>query len=252
LSVRFLKDEYNDHMTTTPLFITSCKQIELASFSGVCTECKFDREYFNDSLFSNFKILFPAQLDKAVTKRKAEFLAGRYVAKESFIKAGIPLADITIGEQRAPIWPASIRGSITHNGEYALCAITQEPDSIGIDIETMMSFEMANSIKSSLVNSAEEALSKHYQGAFEEWLSLVFSIKESLFKALYPGVQKYFDFLDAQVVKIDPINQSISLVLLTDLTPSIQAGQHFSGFYQLRGDSVLTWVHCANIYAEAQ
>ena len=35
-------------------------------------------------------------------------------------------------------------------------------------------------------------------------LTLVFSAKESLFKALYPPTRRRFDFLDCELVRLDP------------------------------------------------
>ena len=69
---------------------------------------------------------------------------------------------------------------------------------------------------------------------FNELLTLTFSAKESLFKALYPQVRCYFDFLDARMVAVDMQRQTFVLALLKTLTPNCPAGRRFNGRFGVK------------------
>ncbi|MBF4190154.1 4'-phosphopantetheinyl transferase superfamily protein, partial [Serratia ureilytica] len=77
---------------------------------------------------------------------------------------------------------------------------------------------------------------------FNELLTLTFSAKESLFKALYPQVRRYFDFLDARMVAVDAQRQTFELALLTTLTPHCCAGRRFARAVWREGDDVTTFI----------
>lgn len=66
---------------------------------------------------------------------------------------------------------------------------------LGIDLEKKLSKECVIEIKSSIISLDEENLILKSKLSFEDAFTLIFSAKESLFKALYPSVRAYFDFL---------------------------------------------------------
>ena len=51
---------------------------------------------------------------QAVEKRRAEFARGRSCARAACATLGVSGQIIPVGQRRAPIWPASLVGSITH------------------------------------------------------------------------------------------------------------------------------------------
>lgn len=223
-------------------FILQCLTASVQPFSGVCLECQFDREQYHDSLFKQIGIDFPASLKQAVGKRKAEFLVGRYVARQSLLSMGLPSPTIHIGSHRSPVWPVGVNGSISHSGDRAFCAINTGQGSIGLDFERAISMKIANNIKGMILNTAEISICHASQVSFEKSFTLSFSAKESLFKALYPRVERYFDFLDAEIVAIDEECGHIELRLLKNLSEQIRTGQCFKGIYQWHGDGVLTLI----------
>ena len=69
-----------------------------------------------------------------------------------------------------------------------------------------------------------------------ETLTLVFSAKESLFKALYPLTRRRFDYLDCEVVRLDPRARGFFLSFKPPFDAVFGKGE-FSGRYALaRGD----------------
>jgi enterobactin synthetase component D len=61
-----------------------------------------------------------------------------------------------------------------------------------------------------------------------ERISLTFSLKESLFKALYPLVLRRFYFQDAELLSVDADNK-VRMRLLIDLHPNWPVGSELEG-----------------------
>jgi len=72
-------------------------------------------------------------------------------------------------------------------------------------------------------------------------VTLTFSLKESLFKALYPLVLKRFYFEHAEVLEWHS-DGTASLRLLTDLSQHWRTGARFDGQFTVQGDRVLSLV----------
>jgi enterobactin synthetase component D len=84
---------------------------------------------------------------------------------------------------------------------------------------------------------------------FNKVLTLAFSAKESLFKALYFSVKKYFDFLDVTIISFQDKSSadnssllSLTLELNIDLNENIGKGRIFKIFYQWQDAGVLTFI----------
>ena len=95
-------------------------------------------------------------------------------------------------------------------------------------------------IKNSIINLQEEDLILKSQLSFEDAFSLIFSAKESLFKALYPSVRAYFDFSSAKITAICCNTNSFTLTLLEDLTPELRADIEFKGNFIFDKNNVFT------------
>jgi enterobactin synthetase component D len=182
-------------------------------------------------------LALPESLRNAVDKRKNEFLAGRFCAREALRQVAPELADVPIpvGAQRAPVWPDGIVGAITHARGFASVAIARSADArgIGLDAEIEIAVDVAPTIADTItakdeLDAAIEATGLPYNVA----LTVIFSAKETLFKALYPSVGRYFDFLEA---RIDPKGGVFQSRLLSDLTSEWTAGSLFQGRYLTNG-----------------
>jgi len=153
-------------------------------------------------------ILLPNEMLNAVKKRKAEFLAGRYSAKQLARALKISRADsieVKVGLHREPIWPLGLKGSITHNSSTAICLMSKSPQvcSLGIDIETIISEDLVGDISSLVCNKQEVQLLLSQEINKRKAITLIFSAKESIFKALYSKVGEYFDFNEAVLMDVN-------------------------------------------------
>src|SRR5450432_1156051 len=75
-------------------------------------------------------------VSRAVDKRQAEFVAGRWCAHRALEEIGRPAEIIGIGPQGAPLWPAGATGSITHDSGLcvAVAARLANVNALGIDL----------------------------------------------------------------------------------------------------------------------
>lgn len=225
-------------------FIPSIEWLSLDNYPGQVARCRFSLANYQDGCFDEAGMTLPDHLARAVPKRRAEYLAGRYLARA--LLAPLGFADFTLlrGEDRAPQWPPGIAGTLSHNADTALCAVHRENGlgGVGLDVETLIPRARAEELWGAIVSEVECDLLRDQPQAFNQLLTLVFSAKESLFKALYPQVRSYFDFLDARVVVMDPQQQTFELELLKPLTPHCPVGRRFSGRYWQQGDDVTTFI----------
>lgn len=203
--------------------------------------CQFNVRLYDDIYFEQCVIEFPESIRKAVPKRRAEFLAGRFCAKralETIISAPPPVA---IGRDRNPIWPASVKGSISHSNTNAVAVITNSSavGGIGIDIENRISDSTINNLRSQIVLPDEIKLFINTQLSDSVVFTIIFSIKESFFKAAYPIVRKYFDFDAVSVLRIEIKRRNILFRLNYDLHASLQKGMLFRGELHLMADGSL-------------
>jgi 4'-phosphopantetheinyl transferase EntD len=179
-----------------------------------------------------------------VVKRKAEFLAGRYCCRQALANYQVANFDVAVGANRAPVWPVGIKGAISHNSHHAMVALTKNPDAlgIGIDIESIMSAKTMNDIKDAILRGSEfEHLTVNDispAGA----LSLMFSFKESFFKAAYTSTGFYFDFDAVTIDKIDYQNQRFELTVNQDLNPKIRPGMKFDGIFTCVDEQVISLI----------
>ncbi|MDC9593335.1 4'-phosphopantetheinyl transferase family protein [Xenorhabdus sp. IM139775] len=205
----------------------------------------FDPSYYRDTLFGECDITNPPRLQNAVNKRRAEYLAARYCTQQVLNKLGYPDFQVTNAQDRAPIWPANICGSISHSANCAIAfaASRHQYRMIGIDIEQEIKSETIESVSSSIINGNEVKLLTGCSLPFEQVFTLAFSIKESLFKALYPHVKRFFDFHAAEITSIDCHDHAISIKLLQTLSDEYRAGSQFHGnFAFMPRQQMLTYI----------
>jgi len=204
--------------------------------------CHISTKTSVESLVTNENIVIPNTIKKAVKKRQLEFIAGRYCAKKCMDSYGISTTEIAIGENREPLWPDGIVASISHNQEFALCAASkvEHYSSVGVDIETILTIEQYNDISNQILFDQEFDLIKTSKLSKNTFLSVVFSVKESLFKAIYKDVGYYFGFDAAELIAINVDKNSLKLALKEDLSSSHSRGKIFNAAFYIIQDKVLT------------
>jgi enterobactin synthetase component D len=209
----------------------------------VAVEARYNLSAFHPSLFNTLGVPKPEAMTKAVQKRQGEFLAGRVLAQTALGLLGHQNVSIAIGKHRAPIWPAGLSGSISHAEGRCVCVvIPDERATVGIDIEKIASGSSLEAILGQTLDPGERKLIAGQTGFYVNVsASLVFSAKETLFKALYPIVGKYFDFDAAQLVYVLEDYQ-LCLKLTRSLHATLPASSRFMVQYSIAVDHVRTWL----------
>ena len=142
---------------STP-FILALQQQTLPAFPWLrLTEIRFAPQHYDDALFTQLNFPFPVHLQKAVSKRRAEYLASRYAARIALASEGVEDFVLLNDPQRAPIWPAGFCGSLSHSAQRAvlLTAAARPQRCIGIDTESLMSAERAAELAEVIVTGRE-------------------------------------------------------------------------------------------------
>ncbi|MGW0610899.1 4'-phosphopantetheinyl transferase family protein [Streptomyces sp. NPDC002788] len=142
-----------------------------------------------------------AVVARAVAKRRREFAAVRSCARRAMEKLGVPPQPILPGERGAPGWPAGLTGSMTHCDDYCAAALVRTGDlaSLGIDVESHG--PLPEGVLPSVSLPAEAArlrrLAAERPGI--HWDRLLFSAKESVYKAWFPLTREWLDFVEADI-----------------------------------------------------
>lgn len=210
-------------------------------FGGVLVQGGYSLEHFSEALFERFEIQRPERLAQAIDKRLAEFLAGRIMARLAQEALGRAPCPIPIGDDRAPVWPKGLNGSISHARGWCAClALPAECGLPGVDIERVAEGQALQSILRMTVNKTEAALiqSAPLPG---QVATLCFSAKETLFKALFPVVKRHFGF-NCAVLRALPQGGVLTLYLTEDLHHTLPAGRGFDIHYRTDDAHVLTWM----------
>lgn len=206
-------------------------------------QTRFDMDRYSEAAISNLNQEYGQLVKEAVVKRKSEFFAGRFCAHRSLAAWNITTDIIGIGDGRSPIWPPGFVGSISHCSAYAVAATAKSDTlfAIGLDVEDIVSSETRKELQKAIFNQNELFL---LNGASNPdfIFTLIFSMKESFFKAAYPHVKTFFDFPAISMTEVDVNRGRVFFEVNQDLGSIFQSGCLFSGqFKVLENRRVITY-----------
>ena len=193
-----------------------------------------------DALGYEFEDIELATLhERAVPSRVLGFRLGRLAAHRALRQLGRDDGPILSGTAREPLWPPGIAGSISHSGTnaVALVAPSDHTDGVGIDIEER---RPAPELAEQVPRSEEwDWIQDSPPERHDELVLALFSAKESIFKAFYPRVERFFGFEAASLV---PAPGGFRARLVSDLDSKYPASRPFNVGCRWRGDFVLSWL----------
>jgi enterobactin synthetase component D len=207
----------------------------------VLVSCAFDPALLASDDFQRAAIEQTPALQRSVAKRQAEYLAGRSCARAALQRLDGRHHVPATGDDRAPIWPADIVGSITHGKGWAAAVVARKTDcaGLGLDQENLLDDDRAARLAGEILIADELQRLDPARQALT--VTLTFSLKESLFKALYPLVRKRFYFEHAEVLEWSD-DGTARLRLLVDLSPEWHHGRELEGQFSVMGDQVLSLI----------
>lgn len=135
-------------------------------------------------------------------KRRIEFVAGRLCAFQSLLEMGVVTEFPLPAQNRVPIWPPGLLGSISHCASLAVAMVAPASSfyALGVDVETLISPAVVGDIRGSVGRDDELISLESSISCRARSLTLLFSAKEALYKALYPFACQYKDFHAAEIV----------------------------------------------------
>ncbi len=180
-------------------------------------------------------------IDHVTSARAREFGAGRAAARMAMEQLGHPPRPVLQGDDRAPIWPAGLTGGITHTSRDALAIVTDDPSirALGLDMEpaTPMEPDLWRLICTQNDLLWLAGLGPTQRGHFAK---LIFSAKESFYKAQYQISRTLIDFLDVDL-KPDLGTHQFTATLRRDV-PGLPAGTMARGRFVILGNVIVTAV----------
>ncbi|MCE7534917.1 4'-phosphopantetheinyl transferase family protein [Aliivibrio fischeri] len=193
-----------DYISVTSSGLNCLKQIP-TNFpfidSNIYTiQIEFPFNFISEEDFENFGIKFPSNFHKVGENRRKEYLVGRLCARKALELAGkINPQSPNSNIDGSPKWPDGFVGSISHTEHIAAASVTRlyHYSNLGIDIEPIMNKNTCNIICNEILVPEEDyflrpKILESFQK--EQYTTLIFSAKESIYKSLYKDVGNFFGF----------------------------------------------------------
>lgn len=188
-----------------------------------------------------------AYLRNAMPKRRREFTAGRLCSRRALTQFGIENFPLLVGNNKEPVWPAGIAGSISHTEGYCGVAVARKHriETLGLDVE--LTWRLSRDCWRQICTRSELAwIDSLPSDKRQENVALLFSAKECLYKCQHPISRTWLDFHDVAVT-IDPETCEFNATLLANVGSSFKRGTCFRGRYSFCHGYVLTGMSMPNI-----
>jgi 4'-phosphopantetheinyl transferase EntD len=145
-------------------------------------------------------------ISKAVQRRRNEFSTGRWLSRRGLHFFGFENYPVKIGLLREPVWPDSILGSISHDGEVCTVVLARKDlhgiCGIGVDlVEISSRLKNMSDLTSIFMTSQSELEAMNSINISIDPAVLLFSIKESVIKALRYKLDSFIDMRDIEIYK---------------------------------------------------
>lgn len=189
-------------------------------------------------------MLFPeeqAVVAGAVDKRRREFATVRACARQALGGLGLPAVPLLPGERGAPGWPPGVVGSMTHCAGYRGAAVARAEDVVALGIDAEPNEALPPGVLPVIARPEDVAGLERLPDCGVAWDRVLFSAKESVYKAWYPIAGRWLDFSDA-VVSIDPRGTFEARLLPTGQYLLGRPLSGFSGLWTADRSLVLTAV----------
>ncbi|WP_406135964.1 4'-phosphopantetheinyl transferase [Streptomyces sp. NBC_01089] len=167
---------------------------------------------------------------RAVPSRRAEFATARACARAALARLGVAPAAILSGARGEPLWPAGIVGAMTHCAGYRAAAVARASGVVSLGMDAEPHLPMPGDGELRLVTVDEERRHLPELAARNPdvcWDRLLFSAKESVYKAWYPITGRWLGF-DEAVITPDPDTGTFTARLL--VPGPVVAGERLTGF----------------------
>lgn len=181
-----------------------------------------------------------AAIEHAVAKRQQEFIAGRICARQALKRLGIAAGHLRRLPNRSIAWPDGIIGTVSHSEIWCGAAVARRSAAagIGLDIETVACVE-ENLWRRILTHEERAWLEGHPAAAAQQWVALIFSAKEALYKCIASLLERRIGFVDAVIIP-DPHQSSFAVRLNAPVAAQLPRGLRLQGRFFFFDGAVFT------------
>jgi 4'-phosphopantetheinyl transferase EntD len=174
--------------------------------------------------------------------RRREFTTARSCARRALAELGLPPTPILPGPSREPLWPGGIVGSITHCDGYCAVAVARATAFVAVGIDAEPNEHLPDEVFERVTLEQERAWLRPRSRSAMHWDRMLFSAKESVFKAWFSGTGEWLDFTDV-CLTIDPENRRFFAGIgVVGPGTGGRAASRLTGRYLVSGGRVLTSV----------
>lgn len=138
-----------------------------------------------------------AVMSRAMPQRRREFATVRACAREALARLGCGPVAIVPGVGGAPTWPPGIVGSMTHCPGYRAAAVARAVDLLAIGVDAEPHEPLPTEVAAFVATPAELAALPRGDGP--AWERVLFSAKESVYKAWYPLGRRFLEYEDLEI-----------------------------------------------------
>ena len=175
--------------------------------------------------------------------RRREFAAGRGCARRAIAELGVPGGPVLRGLRRAPAFPSGVVGSITHTGDFCAAAVARADAFAGVGLDAERDEALSERAAARICGPGELAALRALPGhPPERWAAVVFSAKETLYKAYFPLTGFFIGFRDAVIAlfpEADDAGRFEARLLRRD-APDAAGQRRFAGRYACVAARVIT------------
>lgn len=191
-------------------------------------------------------MLDPAERDlfapSVSIKRLTEFATGRYVARQALKRlTGETITPILRGRSGQPLWPKGIIGAVAHGAQHAVAAVTSQIQicGLGVDLESTER-HLRDQVAEYIATESELKWINEQPRRGRLRTLILFSMKESFFKAAYPQLLKHFGFKAITLTK-KPGEDLFSLTPIKHFLADWLADKSTTIGYTVRNEKILSW-----------
>ncbi|MFE4515916.1 4'-phosphopantetheinyl transferase [Kitasatospora sp. NPDC056783] len=138
---------------------------------------------------------------RAVDKRRREFTTVRHCARGALARLGVPYRPLVPGLRGAPSWPDGVVGSLTHCDGFRAAAVARADALLSLGIDAEPALALPEGVEEAVALPVERQrlakLAAEYPGV--PWDRVLFSAKESVYKAWFPLTRLFLDFSEAEL-----------------------------------------------------
>lgn len=140
-----------------------------------------------------------AVVAQAGPDRRREFTTVRWCARRAMVALRVAPVAVLPGKRREPLWPPGVVGSLTHCNGYRAAALAPAAEMAALGIDAELDLPLPPGVLAMIARPEELARLALLPAGTVCWDKLLFSIKESVYKAWHPLTGQDLDFTEASV-----------------------------------------------------